>query len=197
VGRANILESGWTRGCDARIRPGARFHCLPARTREQASKSVCDARDNTGRIVPLHVGDTRAKINPQAAAFSPYCAICKAAADSRSARKPEASLNAGRAGKAATRPRCTSSSDLNVRDHASQRHIPRMRAPDIDAHALSSSPRGSAGRNRRPNCLVEQAEEAIWDKARPRCIDVAIALGTLVIATWSRRRSSSIEILLA
>jgi hypothetical protein len=24
----------------------------------------CDARDDAGRIVPLHVGDTRAKINP-------------------------------------------------------------------------------------------------------------------------------------
>ena len=51
----------------------------------------CDARDHAGRIVPLYTGDARAKINPQATAFSPYGAICKAAADSRSARKPEAS----------------------------------------------------------------------------------------------------------
>jgi hypothetical protein len=34
-----------------------------------------DARHVTGRIVPLHVGDTRAKINPEAAAFSPYGAV--------------------------------------------------------------------------------------------------------------------------
>ena len=53
---------------------------------------------------------------------------------------------------------------------------PSHAGADIDAHALSSSARGSAGRNRRPTCLVEQAEKAIWDEAGPRCIDVAIAL---------------------
>jgi len=30
----------------------------------------CDARDAAGRMVPLYVGDARAKINPEAAAFS-------------------------------------------------------------------------------------------------------------------------------
>jgi hypothetical protein len=44
----------------------------------------CDARDSAGRMVPLYAGNDRARINPQAAAFSPYGAICKAAADSRS-----------------------------------------------------------------------------------------------------------------
>jgi hypothetical protein len=48
----------------------------------------------------------------------------------------------------------------------------------IDAHGLSSRARGSAGRNR-PTCLIKQAEKAIWDKARPRGIQMAIALGTL------------------
>ena len=38
-----------------------------------------------GRMVPLYVGTDRSTINPEAAAFSPYGAICKAAADSRSA----------------------------------------------------------------------------------------------------------------
>jgi hypothetical protein len=38
-----------------------------------------DARDATGRIVPLYVGATRASINPHAVAFSPYGAICKVA----------------------------------------------------------------------------------------------------------------------
>jgi hypothetical protein len=37
---------------------------------------------------------------------------------------------------------------------------PAHAGADIDAHALSSSARGSAGRNRRPNCHVEQAEKA-------------------------------------
>jgi hypothetical protein len=45
----------------------------------------CDARDSAGRIVPLYVGTDRAKINPEAVAFAPYGAVCKAAADSRSA----------------------------------------------------------------------------------------------------------------
>jgi len=58
---------------------------------------------------------------------------------------------------------------------------PAHASADIDAHALSSSPRGSAGRNTRPTCHVEQAEKAIWDKARPRCIEMAIALGTLAV----------------
>jgi hypothetical protein len=44
-------------------------------------------------MVPLYVGNDRAKINPEAAAFSPYGAICKAAADSRSAIR--ASCSAG------------------------------------------------------------------------------------------------------
>jgi hypothetical protein len=52
---------------------------------------------------------------------------------------------------------------------------------DIDAHALSSSARGSAGRNRRPTCLVEWTEEAIWDEAASRCIDVATAVGILAL----------------
>ncbi len=34
-----------------------------------------NARDATGRIVPLYVGADRAKINPEAVAFSPYGAI--------------------------------------------------------------------------------------------------------------------------
>jgi hypothetical protein len=38
-----------------------------------------DARDATGRIVPLLTGNARATINPAAVAFSPYGAICKAA----------------------------------------------------------------------------------------------------------------------
>jgi len=38
-----------------------------------------DARDDTGRMVPLFIGTDRAKINPAATAFSPYGAICKAA----------------------------------------------------------------------------------------------------------------------
>ena len=38
-----------------------------------------DARDAAGRIIPLYVGNNRADINPQAVAFSPYGAICKAA----------------------------------------------------------------------------------------------------------------------
>ncbi len=40
-----------------------------------------DARDATGRIVPLHTGAGRATINPHATHFSPYGAVCKAAAD--------------------------------------------------------------------------------------------------------------------
>ena len=39
----------------------------------------CDARDDTGRMVPLYIGASRANINPEATAFSPYGAICKAA----------------------------------------------------------------------------------------------------------------------
>jgi hypothetical protein len=35
-------------------------------------------------MVPLYVGVARASINPQAVAFSPYGAICKAVAESRS-----------------------------------------------------------------------------------------------------------------
>jgi hypothetical protein len=31
----------------------------------------CDARDDAGRMVPLYAGNDRAKINPQAVAFSP------------------------------------------------------------------------------------------------------------------------------
>ena len=38
-----------------------------------------DARDDTGRMVPLYIGASRANINPEATAFSPYGAICKAA----------------------------------------------------------------------------------------------------------------------
>jgi hypothetical protein len=38
-----------------------------------------NARDNTGRIVPLFAGSGRAAINPEATKFSPYGAICKAA----------------------------------------------------------------------------------------------------------------------
>ena len=38
-----------------------------------------DARDDTGRMVPLFIGTDRAKINPAATAFSSYGAICKAA----------------------------------------------------------------------------------------------------------------------
>jgi hypothetical protein len=38
-----------------------------------------NARDATGRIVPLFSGVGRAAINPEAAKFSPYGAICKAA----------------------------------------------------------------------------------------------------------------------
>jgi len=56
---ALILAAGWSKGADA--------------------------RDATGRIVPLYVGVARSTINPEAVAFSPYGAICKAAADSRSA----------------------------------------------------------------------------------------------------------------
>ena len=55
---ALILAAGWSKGADA--------------------------RDAAGRIVPLHVGAARATINPEAVAFSPYGAICKAAAESRS-----------------------------------------------------------------------------------------------------------------
>jgi hypothetical protein len=51
---------------------------------------------------------------------------------------------------------------------------PSHAGADIDAHALSSRARGSAGRNR-PTCLVKQAEKAIWDKTRPRGIEMAIA----------------------
>jgi hypothetical protein len=52
----------------------------------------CDARDDAGRMVPLYTGTDRAKINPQAAAFSPYGAIYKAAAERRTLR---ASCSAG------------------------------------------------------------------------------------------------------
>jgi hypothetical protein len=38
-----------------------------------------NARDDTGRIVPLFSGVGRAAINPEAMKFSPYGAICKAA----------------------------------------------------------------------------------------------------------------------
>jgi hypothetical protein len=55
---ALILAAGWSKGADA--------------------------RDAAGRIVPLYVGPARATINPEAVAFSPYGAICKAAADTRS-----------------------------------------------------------------------------------------------------------------
>ena len=47
----------------------------------------CDARDSAGRIVPLYVGDTRAKMNPEAAAFSPYGAVCKAASQNPGPRR--------------------------------------------------------------------------------------------------------------
>jgi hypothetical protein len=47
-----------------------------------------NARDATGRIVPLYVGNNRAQINSNAVAFSPYGAICKVAADNRSAVDP-------------------------------------------------------------------------------------------------------------
>jgi hypothetical protein len=43
----------------------------------------CDARDSAGRMVPLYIGTDRAKVNPEAVAFSPYGAICKAASRSR------------------------------------------------------------------------------------------------------------------
>ena len=55
---ALILAAGWSKGADA--------------------------RDAAGRIIPLYVGAARATINPEAVAFSPYGAICKAAADTRS-----------------------------------------------------------------------------------------------------------------
>ena len=58
---------------------------------------------------------------------------------------------------------------------------PAHAGADIDAHALSSRSRRTAGRNTRPTCHVEQAEKAIWDKARPRGIEMAIALGTLAV----------------
>jgi hypothetical protein len=64
---ALILAAGWSKGADA--------------------------RDAAGRIVPLHVGANRSTINPEAVAFSPFGAICKAAADSRSALR--ASCSAG------------------------------------------------------------------------------------------------------
>jgi hypothetical protein len=50
---AQILGAGWSKGADA--------------------------RDATGRIVPLMTGNARATINPQATHFSPYGAICKVA----------------------------------------------------------------------------------------------------------------------
>jgi hypothetical protein len=43
-----------------------------------------DAQDATGRAVPLYLGDARATINPTAAQFSAYGAICKALAVNRS-----------------------------------------------------------------------------------------------------------------
>jgi hypothetical protein len=45
-----------------------------------------DARDATGRIVPLYVGVARSTINPEAVAFSPYGAICKAASQNPGTR---------------------------------------------------------------------------------------------------------------
>ena len=38
-----------------------------------------NARSIGGSIVDLHIGANRATLNPDAAAFSPYGAICKAA----------------------------------------------------------------------------------------------------------------------
>ena len=57
-----------------------------------------DARDAAGRIIPLYVGAARATINPEAVAFSPYGAICKAAADTRS-QLPRVMWTPGRAGR--------------------------------------------------------------------------------------------------
>jgi hypothetical protein len=57
---ALILAAGWSKGADA--------------------------RDATGRIVPLYVGVARSTINPEAVAFSPYGAICKAASQNPGTR---------------------------------------------------------------------------------------------------------------
>jgi hypothetical protein len=46
-----------------------------------------NARDATGRIVPLFSGVGRAAINPEAVAFSPYGAICKAASQNPGTRR--------------------------------------------------------------------------------------------------------------
>jgi hypothetical protein len=45
-----------------------------------------NARDDTGRIVPLFAGSGRSAINPAATKFSPYGAICKAASQSPKAQ---------------------------------------------------------------------------------------------------------------
>jgi hypothetical protein len=45
-----------------------------------------NARDDTGRIVPLFAGSGRSGINPAATKFSPYGAICKAASQSPKAQ---------------------------------------------------------------------------------------------------------------
>jgi len=58
---------------------------------------------------------------------------------------------------------------------------PAHAGADIDAHALSSSARGAPAAIGGQLGLVEQAEEAIWDGAGPRCIEVAIALGILAV----------------
>lgn len=50
---AKLVETGWSKGCDA--------------------------RDATGRQVPLFTGSARASVNPAAVYFSPYAAIVKVA----------------------------------------------------------------------------------------------------------------------
>ena len=57
---AQILGAGWSKGANA--------------------------RDAAGRIVPLHSGSVKAWINPEAVAFSPYGAICKAASQNPGTR---------------------------------------------------------------------------------------------------------------
>jgi hypothetical protein len=76
---ALIVAQGWSKGCDARDSAGRKVPLYTGATLILGAgwSKGRDARDNTERIVPLDVGDARAKINPQAAAFSPYCAICK------------------------------------------------------------------------------------------------------------------------
>ncbi len=55
-----------------------------------------DARDATGRIVPLYAGASRSGVNPAAVAFSPYGAIVKAASQSpRPKLSPAPRISAG------------------------------------------------------------------------------------------------------